>query len=104
MAVEVHEAPQRRRFEVYEDGELAGFADCVPEGAAVAIPHTEVEPARGGRGIASELIRVTLDMLRDRNAQVLPYCPFVSAYIARNPEYLRLVPAPVRARCGLPVS
>jgi len=102
MSVEVREAPERNRFEVYEDGQLVGFADCLREGEAVAIPHTEVDSARGGRGLASELIRVMLDTLRDRDEQVLPYCPFVSSYIARHPEYAALVPAQARARFGLP--
>jgi len=101
MAVEVREADAGNRFEVYEDGQLAGFADCVPHGDAVAIPHTEVDPARGGRGLASELIRGTLDSLRDRGTPVLPYCPFVSAYIAKHPQYLPLVPEHERARFGL---
>ncbi len=101
MAVEVLEAPQRQRFEVYEDGELAGFADYIVEGDAIAIPHTEVDRDRGGRGLASELIQVTLETLRDRGAHVLPYCPFVSAYIAKHPEYASLVPTTARARFGL---
>jgi len=101
MAVEVRETDAGNRFEVYEDGQLAGFADCVRYGDAVAIPHTEVDPARGGRGLASELIRVTLDSLRDRGTPVLPYCPFVSAYIAKHPEYLPLVPEQQRVHFGL---
>jgi predicted GNAT family acetyltransferase len=104
MAVEVREAPRQRRFEVYEDDELAGFADYLVDGDVVSIPHTQVEPARGGRGLATELIRVTLDTLRDRKAQVLPYCPFVSAYIAKHPEYVPLVPQSARARFGLPAD
>ena len=102
MAVEVRETEGASRFEVYEDGQLAGFADCVRHGDAVAIPHTEMDPARGGRGLASELIRVTLDTLRDRGTSVLPYCPFVSAYIGKHPEYLPLVPQQQRERFGLP--
>jgi len=101
MAVEVREAEDGQRFEVYEDGQLAGFADCIRHGDAVAIPHTEVDPARGGRGLASELIRITLDTLRERGSQVLPYCPFVSAYIAKHPEYVALVPEQQRVRFGL---
>jgi predicted GNAT family acetyltransferase len=102
VTVEVREALGGRRFEVYEDGELAGFADCIPDRGAVAIPHTEVDPARGGRGLASELIRVTLDTLCERGTPVLPYCPFVAAYIGKHREYLPLVPEHLRGRFGLP--
>ena len=102
MAVEVREARGGSRFELYEDGELAGFAECVPEGEAAAITHTEVDPARGGRGLAGELVRVMLDTLRDRGTPVLPYCSFVAGYIGKHPEYVSLVPQPLRGRFGLP--
>jgi len=101
MAVEVREAPERSRFEVYEDGRLVGFAALVGSAETVDIPQTEVDPAHGGRGLASELIRVTLDTMRDRGVQVIPSCPFVSAYIAKHPEYVPLVPESARARFGL---
>ncbi len=58
-------------------------------------------PRSAEGGLASELIRVTLDALREREVQVLPYCPFVSAYIARHPEYVALVPLASRERFGL---
>lgn len=101
MAISVREAADTGRFEVYEDGELAGFAAYRSEGDAVAMPHTEVAPERGGRGLASELIRVMLETMRDRGDSVLPYCPFVSAYIGRHPEFVPLVPAEARSRFGL---
>lgn len=97
----MREARDGSRFEVYEDGDLAGFVDLVREGDAVAIPHTEVDPARGGRGLASELVRVTLDTLRDQGTPVLPYCSFVAGYIGKHPEYVSLVPEPRRGRFGL---
>jgi len=101
MEVSVREVANGRRFEIYEDGELAGFAEVVPQGDAMALPHTEVLPAGGGRGLASELIRVTLETLRDRGQKVLPYCPFVSSYIAKHPELLPLVAPEERSQFGL---
>jgi predicted GNAT family acetyltransferase len=32
---------------------------------------------------------------------VLPFCPFVNAYLKRHPEYLDLVPEERRAAFGL---
>ncbi len=102
MALNVREIPGGRRFELYEDGELAGFADTVLSGTVLAIPHTEVHPDRTGRGLAGELVQVVLDTARARGQRVLPQCPYVSAWIERHPEYVDLVPAERRGAYGLP--
>jgi predicted GNAT family acetyltransferase len=97
----VRDAPERSRFEVYEADELAGFVDSVRRGDAVALPHTEVDPPRGGRGVATALVRSALTALRERDESVLPQCPFVAAFIRKNPEFADLVPPDRRASYGL---
>ena len=102
MTLDVRERADGRRFELFEDGELAGFADTVVSGGVVSVPHTEVESIRTGRGLAGELVRVLLDTVRSRGQQVLPQCPYVSDWIRRNPEYVDLVPPAQRRIYGLP--
>jgi predicted GNAT family acetyltransferase len=102
VALDVLETSDGRRFELWEDGELAGYADTVTADGVVAVPHTEVEPARTGRGLAGELVRVLLDTTRSRGQQVLPQCPYVSAWIRRHPDYVDLVPPDRRREYGLP--
>jgi uncharacterized protein len=99
--VTVREARQRNRFEVLLDDEVVGFLVYHEDGGRIAFPHTEVSPPYEGRGLASELVRVALDTARERGQQVLPYCRFVSGFIAKNPEYLDLVPDRERADFGL---
>lgn len=99
--VSVREARQRSRFEVLVDDEVVGFVVYHEEDGRVAFPHTEVEPQHEGNGLGSELVRVALDTARARGQQVLPYCRFVSSYIAKNPDYLDLVPDHERATFGL---
>ena len=99
--VSVREARQRSRFEVLVDDEVVGFVVYHEEDGRVAFPHTEVEPQYEGNGLGSELVRVALDTARSRGQQVLPYCRFVSSYIAKNPGYLDLVPDRERATFGL---
>ena len=90
---DVADNPAANRFEVSVDGEPAGFADYRQEGTALALVHTEVDPAYEGRGVGSALVRGMLDAARERGADVLPYCPFVRDWIARHAEYADLVPA-----------
>jgi predicted GNAT family acetyltransferase len=47
------------------------------------------------------LISGALDDTRRKRQQVLPYCPFVKAFIGKHPEYVHLVPAGERARFHL---
>jgi predicted GNAT family acetyltransferase len=65
--------------------------------------HTEVADEYGGRGLATELIRATLDDARTRGRHVLPYCPFVKGFLAKNPDYADLVPIEQRSRFGLAI-
>jgi uncharacterized protein len=101
MQVEVTDQPQRSRFEVYVDGELAGFADYRHTGDRLSFPHTKVVDKFTGQGLATALIRTALDEARKRGAGVLPFCSFVREFIVRNPEYLDLVPADQRPHFGL---
>jgi uncharacterized protein len=87
----VRDNPEETRYEIVIDDDVAGFVVYRRMGEAVALVHTEVEPALEGEGVGSELVRATLDDLRTRGERIRPVCPFVSAYIDRHPEYRDLV-------------
>jgi len=103
MAVEVHDDPGRRRYEISEDGAVVGFADYRVTDAVIDFIHTEVDPDRAGRGLAGQLVAYALDDARRRGLGVLPWCPYVRNYIdARAGDYLDLVPPDRRAEFGWP--
>jgi hypothetical protein len=79
------------RYEIWLGGRRVGLADFFRRGDVVVIPHTETAPEFGGRGLASQLVRYSLDDIRAQGLRVEPACPFVAAYIRRNPEYADLV-------------
>lgn len=99
---DVRENAEKNRFEIWVDGELAGFTEHRERGSAVAYVHTEIAERFGGKGLAGQLIRETLDIERERGTKILPYCPFVKAFIQKHPAYLDLVPAERRAAFELP--
>lgn len=105
--VEVRDAPQEQRFEAVRDGEVVGFVTYqVREGRdggpdVYALLHTEVDPAAGGGGVGSSLVRGVLESMRDNGFQVLPFCPFVRGWIERHAEFVDLVPGERRGRFGL---
>jgi predicted GNAT family acetyltransferase len=104
-AAQVVDDPERSRFEVVLDGQVAGFAEYHRSTAGTAFTHTVIEPQFEGRGLASVLVRSALDSTRTEGRAVLPFCPFVRGYIAKHPEeYLDLVPADRRTQFDLPAS
>ncbi|MDB5616442.1 GNAT family N-acetyltransferase [Tardiphaga sp.] len=78
------------RFELDVDGALA-FANYRLVPGTVIITHTETPPALRGRGIASELVRGALALIRADGHKVVAGCSFVSDYLDRHPEYSDMV-------------
>ena len=88
-----------RRYEIWDDANLAGFAQYrLRDGGRVVFVHAEVDPAYEGRGVGGRLVRTALDDVRRQGKVVVPLCPFVAAYIKRNPEYVDLVVPEQRSR------
>ena len=102
--ITVRDAPDQHRFEIWVGSVLAGFTVYRSQPDRYTFVHTEIDPAFGGRGLASILIKSALDEMRDRGIAVLPQCPFVRRYISRHTDYLDLVPAAERARFDLPAE
>jgi predicted GNAT family acetyltransferase len=102
MSISILKNDELSRFEIYSDGQLAGFADFKIENQIISLPHTEIDPRFGGQGLGSQLIKEALDEALEQDLEVAPYCSFVSAYIKRNSEkYLHLVPESKRASFNL---
>ena len=101
MPDEVSVDEGRRRYEITADGEVAGFVTYRDNGGVRTLVHTEIDPAYEGRGLGSRLIRAALDDVRERGLGLRPECPFVRAFLDKEPEYADLVPAADRARFDL---
>ena len=105
MAVEddvrIADAPDRERYQVLLGGEIVGFAAYRARPGLIAFIHTEVADKVQGRGIGDRLIRFALEDARARRLAVLPFCPFVKAFMERNREFVELVPEAYREEFGL---
>ena len=100
-ATEVRDNAEDRQFEVWVDGELAGFTTYVLRPGVISFLHTELDPRFQGRGLGHELVAAALGSARERSLKVRPYCPYVRGFIAQNSEFLDLVPEQDRARFDL---
>lgn len=85
--------PELSRFEL-RVGEDLGIADYKKDGDTIAFTHTKVPEHLEGHGMGSELARSALESARRQNLKVVPACPFIAAYIEKNPEYKDLLASP----------
>ena len=101
MNATVVDVPERGRFEVRIGDRVVGLASYHVENGLMTLPHTEVDPSMGGRGLGKALVSAVLDAARERGLHVLPYCSFVRHYIQQHPETLDLVTDDDKPHFGL---
>lgn len=85
----VRDNKTRSRFELDVDGAMA-FANYRMAGDRVIITHTETPPALRGRGIASDLVKGALALIRADGHKVVAGCSFVVDYLGQHPEFADL--------------
>ena len=70
------------RYEIHVGDVLAGFTAfrIDPKGRLI-FPHTEVDPAFRGRGIAQQVVAGAMADVADRGETVIPHCPVVVRYL-----------------------
>lgn len=73
------------RFELDVEGAVA-FANYRLTPSTVIITHTETPRSLRGRGIASELVKGALELIRADGRKVVAGCSFVVDYLAKHPE------------------
>jgi predicted GNAT family acetyltransferase len=74
-----------RRYEIHVDGVLAGFTVFrIDSRERLIFPHTEVDPAFQGRGIAGQLVAGAMADVAARGETVIPHCTVVANYLRKN--------------------
>ena len=87
---QVSNNPEKFRFEVVSGSQVSKLEYRLGRDR-IALVHTEVPDELQGQGIGSALVKTALNHAREKNLKVLPYCPFVAAYVERHPEYQDIV-------------
>lgn len=57
----------------------------------ISLIHTESPEELKGTGAAAALVEKTLLFIEKSQKTLMPYCPFVFAYIKKHPEWKRIV-------------
>jgi uncharacterized protein len=82
------------RFCIAVDGQTAGFTQIDDRDGRRIFPHTEVDDAFQGRGLATILIGEALQQTRDAGLRIVPVCPTVADFVKKHPEFNDVVDAP----------
>ncbi len=90
ILVQVVNNPAEDRFETKVDGHLA-ILQYEREPRKIVFLHTEVPDELEGQGIGGQLAKTGLEYARAERLHVVSYCPFVTSYIQRHPEYQPLL-------------
>lgn len=88
--ISVRNNPDRSRYEVFVDGDLAGYAAYRDGDRERVFTHTSVDGDYEGHGVGSALAAGALDDVREHGLAIVVRCPFITAYIERHPEYADL--------------
>ncbi len=91
MATEVRRNEAEGRYEIVVDGAVAGTTEFKPRDGVLIMPHTVVDDAYAGQGLAKVLVTGALDDIRARGERIKPLCPYIRSFLEKNPGYTDLV-------------
>lgn len=75
------------RYTIAVEGKTVGLAEFADHGDQRVFYHTEVDPAYGGRGLASILVDEALNAARVEGKRVVPVCSMVATVLKKHPEF-----------------
>jgi uncharacterized protein len=78
---------EKGRYTLAVEDKTVGLADFADHDDQRAFYHTEIDPAYGGRGLATILVEEALNAARDEGKRVVPVCSMVATVLKKHPEF-----------------
>jgi predicted GNAT family acetyltransferase len=94
MELSIRNNTINQHFETELEGESA-YIEYRMHNDAIVLMHTWVPPVLEGRGIAAALAKWALEWVKKHKVPLIVYCPYVTAWMKRHPEYNDLLQAPL---------
>lgn len=101
MAEGFNDNTDERRYEWLVDGEIAALITYGRKGDMLALTHTETRPGFEGQGYAKKLVTEVVSRAEESGTAILPFCPYVASWLAKNPDHVGVVPARYHEHFGL---
>jgi len=78
---------EHQKYTIAVEGKTVGLAEFADRGNQRVFHHTEVDPAFGGRGLATILVKEALDAARNDGKRIVPVCSMVGTVLKKHPEF-----------------
>ena len=75
------------QYSISVEGNNVGHASFADRGEQRVFYHTEIDPAYGGRGLATILVEEALSAAREEGKRIVPICSMIGTVLTKHPEY-----------------
>lgn len=79
-----------KQYEMQVEGGLVRI-EYIKAQDKIYLTHTEVPQSLEGKGFGSQIIKMALEDIEEKELTLIPMCPFVAGYIKKHPEWKKLV-------------
>lgn len=89
--MQIQQNKQAARFETSIDGVDAFIEYIEKPGGVLLLTHTCVPPQISGRGVGTQMVVKTLELIRQLDLKIVPLCPFILSYLNKTDNYQDLI-------------
>lgn len=75
---------ERDSYVITDEGKEAGFVHFIQGDGEITFDHTNIDPAFGGKGLASTLVEAALTDATARGSRIIPVCSYVQKWVREN--------------------
>lgn len=80
-----NDSGQKKKFELHIEDEIAFIEYIQTRNNIIYLTHTEVPRTLEGNGLGAIIVFKTLEYIKENGYKMAPLCPFIAAYLKRNP-------------------
>lgn len=86
--IQQKESEGKGMFYIQKDGDIiAELTYSVQDSGIITLDHTETDPQMTGKGLASKLVRHSVEYARENQLKVDPLCEYAAKQFERHEEY-----------------
>lgn len=86
--IQQKETDGKGMFFIEKDGDIvAELTYTLRDNNVMTIDHTETNPEMSGEGLASSLVKHSVDYAREKDMKIDPLCRYAAAQFERHEEY-----------------
>ena len=89
--MEIEHQTDQSRYVLKDGDAIVGVVEYVQDGTSMSLVRAEVPLELRGQGLGAQLVRGTLEAIRDTGGlSVVPVCPYIAKFMMKNSEFRQL--------------